>query len=162
MLAYEDFPVGHERELGQKLVTAEEVIAFAREFDPQPFHLDEAAAKASLLGGLAASGWHSCAMLMRLLCDGLLKDTASLGSPGLEEVRWLKPVLVGDTISARMKVTEARLSQSRPGVGILRVLYEVRNGKGEVVMTWDGLQLLATRASLEPSPAGAVKRARSR
>jgi acyl dehydratase len=145
MLVLEDFHVGQKRELGKRLVTREDVLAFAREFDPQPFHLDENAAKASILGGLAASGWHTCALLMRLLYDGLLKDAASLGSPGLEEVKWLKPVLAGDTISARMTVREVRVSKSKPGVGILRVLYEATNSKGETVMTWDGVQLIATR-----------------
>jgi acyl dehydratase len=145
MLHFEDFPVGHVRLFGDKLVTAEEIVAFARLYDPQPFHLDAAAGKASILGGLAASGWHTCAMLMRMICDAFLTDAASLGSPGLEEVRWLKPVLAGDRLSARLEVREARVSRSKPGVGILRVVYEVVNQRGEAVMTWDCTQFLATR-----------------
>jgi acyl dehydratase len=158
MLAFEDFPAGLVRDLGRKHVTREEVLSFAREFDPQPFHLDEAAARASILGGLAASGWHSCAMMMRLLYDGCLKETASLGSPGLEEVKWLKPVLVGDTIQATMKVLDARVSRSKPHVGILRILYEVTNQKGETVMTWDGVQLVRTRAGIAADADGAPDR----
>ena len=90
MRTYEDFAVGHTGSLGQKLVVADEVVAFALEFDPQPFHLDVQAGKASLLGGLAASGWHTSAMLMRMIYDAFLHETAGLGSPGIDEVKWLK------------------------------------------------------------------------
>ena len=89
---WEDFTVGETVAFGHKQVTREEIIAFASEFDPQPFHLDEAAARETLLGGLAASGWHSCAMLMRLICDDYLSEAAGMGGPGVEDVRWLKPV----------------------------------------------------------------------
>ena len=148
MRTFEDFPAGGSGLLGTKLVVADEVIAFAREFDPQPFHLDEAAGKASLLGGLAASGWHTSAMLMRMIYDAFLYETANLGSPGIDEVKWLKPVLVGDTLSGQYDVREARLSKSRPGLGILRIFYELRNQRGEPVISWDCVQFVATRTGL--------------
>ncbi len=94
---WEDFPVGQVREFGAYLATREAVIAFAREFDPQPFHLDDAAAEASLFGRLAASGWHTCAIAMRMMCDAYLLESASLGSPGLEKLSWKNPVYPGDT-----------------------------------------------------------------
>jgi acyl dehydratase len=137
MRHFEDFPVGFTGTLPAKLVTREETIAFARQFDPQPMHVDEAAAAKSLLGGIAASGWHTCAMLMRMICEGFLNDTAGLGSPGLAEVRWLKPVKPGDTLRAHYHVLEARLSSKRPDMGICRFVYEVMRDDGELVMTWD-------------------------
>lgn len=146
-LTFEDFPVGRVLDLGIKDVVESEVLAFARAYDPQPFHLDREAAERSLLGGLAASGWHTCAMLMRMIFDAYLKDTASLGSPGLEQVRWRRPVLVGDRLTGESRVVEARLSASRPGLGILRVVSELKNQKGEVVIVWDGTQFVATAES---------------
>ena len=98
---WEDFGVGRVMTLGSKTVERDETLAFAQQFDPQPFHLDDAAAEASLFKQLSASGWHTCAMTMRLMCDGYLNDSASLGSPGIDELRWLKPVYPGDTISGR-------------------------------------------------------------
>ena len=97
--AYEDFVEGASIDLGTKLVTAAEIIEFASEFDPQPMHLDEAAGKASILGGLAASGWHTCAMFMRMLCDAFLLDSTSQGAPGIDQVKWKRPVLAGDTLT---------------------------------------------------------------
>ena len=142
---FEDFTPGQVLELGRRTVTAEAIVAFAREFDPQPFHLDEEAAKRSIYGGLLASGWHTGAIMMRLLCDGLLHDTVSLGSPGIDEMRWLKPVRPGDTLAARMTVLEAIPSRSKPDRGVLRTLTEMRNQYGEVVMTVRGLSLLGRR-----------------
>ena len=136
MLHYHDFPLGRTGALPPKLVTLPEVLAFAEQFDPQPMHLDPAAAAASLLGGVAASGWHTCAMLMRMMCDGFLLNAASQGSPGLKEVRWLRPVLPGDTLEASWIVTGARVSASDPGRGIVTLFYEVtRQADGEAVMT---------------------------
>ena len=136
MLHYHDFPLGRTGTLPPKRVTRNEVIAFAREFDPQPMHLDDSAAAASLLGGIAASGWHTCAMLMRMICDGFMLETASQGGPGVKEVRWLKPVLPGDTLEASWTVVEARRSASDPGRGIVTLFYEVtRQADGEAVMT---------------------------
>lgn len=145
ILHWEDFEVGRTLTLGEKTVTREEIIAFASEFDPQPFHLDEAAAANTMLGGLAASGWHSCAMMMRLMCDGFLVNSSSLGSPGLKEVKWLKPVRPGDTLKAQYTCREARASKSRPGVGICELYYELLNSHGDLVMSWECTQFFGRR-----------------
>jgi len=135
---WEDFSVGSVREFGATLVTREAVLAFARDFDPQPFHLDDAAAEASLFGRLAASGWHTCAMAMRMLCDGYLLDSASLGSPGMDNIRWHAPVYPGDVLSARSTVLDARPMASRPGVGLVQAKSEVLNQHGVVVLSMQG------------------------
>jgi acyl dehydratase len=132
--AFEDFVPGEIVTFGAYEVTKEEIIAFASQFDPQPFHLDEAAGKASMLGGLAASGWHSCSIMMRMMFDGFMNGSTSLGSPGIDEVRWLKPVFPGDVLSVRREVLEARPSASKPDRGIVRFRFELMNQKGEVVM----------------------------
>lgn len=124
---YDDFIVGSHIPLGTKLVSAEEIIAFASEFDPQPFHLDEEVGKASILGGLAASGWHTCAMLMRMMTDTFISNSDSQGSPGLEYVKWLKPVLVGNTLSATTTILEKRVSRSQPTLGIIRLNHKITN-----------------------------------
>jgi acyl dehydratase len=144
-LHWEDFEVGRTVPLGEKQVTREEIVAFAAEFDPQPFHLDEVAAKDTMLGGLAASGWHTCAMLMRMMCDGFLLNSTSLGSPGLDEVKWLKPVRPGDTLRAQYTCVESRPSGRRPDMGVCKILYEVDNQHGETVMTWDCTQFFGRR-----------------
>jgi len=131
--AYEDFEEGVVIPLGSKLVSAEEIIEFAEEFDPQPFHLDEAAGKASILGGLSASGWHTSCIFMRLLCDGFLLDSTSEGSPGVDQARWRKPVLAGDTLTGRATVLARRESRSRPGLGLVTFRYDLFNQKGEAV-----------------------------
>jgi acyl dehydratase len=123
----------------------ERMIAFAREFDPQPFHTDEKAAEASIWGGLIASGWLTGSTLMRLLYDGFLKDTASLGSPGIDELRWLKPVRPGDTLTGRLTVIEATASRSRPDRGIVRTRMELMNQDGEAVMTITGVNFISRR-----------------
>jgi acyl dehydratase len=145
MLYFEDFPPGDVRESPARTVTREEIIAFAREFDPQPFHTDEAAAKGTIFGGLIASGWHTAGIYMRLMWETFLKDTASLGSPGVDEVRWLKPVRPGDTLRVRFTVLEAVPSRSKPDRGIVRTLSEIFNQHGEVVMTMRGLGLFGRR-----------------
>jgi acyl dehydratase len=142
---FEDFKPGDVIELGSRTITKERILAFAREFDPQPFHTDEEAAKRSIYGGLLASGWHTGSLLMRILYDGLLKDTASLGSPGIDELRWLKPVRPDDTLAARMTILEAIPSRSKPDRGLIRSLMEMRNQNGEVVLTIRGLSLLGRR-----------------
>lgn len=144
---WEDFVIGERIPLGSKTVTRDEVIAFAAEFDPQPFHLDEDAAKASLLGGLAASGWHSCSMLMRMICDGYLLNATSLGSPGIDEVKWMKPVRPGDILEAFYTCRESRPSGSKPDVGICKLHYELVNQNDETVMTWDCNQFFGRRES---------------
>lgn len=145
MLYFEDFPPGDVRESPSRAVTRDEIVAFAREFDPQPFHLDEDTARRSIYGGLLASGWHTCAIYMRLLWDTFLKDTASLGSPGMDEIRWVKPVRPGDTLRMRFTVVEAITSRSKPDRGIVRSVSEVFNQHGEVVMTLRGLGMFARR-----------------
>jgi acyl dehydratase len=145
LLTFEDFPVGRVLDLGAKSVTETEVLAFAWTYDPQPFHLDRLAGEKSILGGLAASGWHTCAMLMRMIFDAFIKDTAGQGSPGLEQLRWKRPVLVGDTLSGHGKVTAARLSASRPGLGIVKIIYELANQRGETVIIWDCTHFILTR-----------------
>lgn len=133
MAAFEDFAVGKRFDLGRKKVTADEIVAFASEFDPQPMHLDEEAGKASLLGGLAASGWHICAMFMRMMYDAYLDGSTSQGSPGLDYVRWKKPVLAGDVLTGRSEVVSARISGSRPELGLVTMRHELFNQKGEMV-----------------------------
>ena len=134
-LHWEDLTPGSVEEYGPRLVTREEIIAFAAEFDPQPMHLDEDAARQTMLGGLGASGWHSCAMAMRLMADGFLLDSTSMGSPGVEETRWLKPVRPGDRLTLRRTVLDARASNSRPDRGFVRFLFELLNHDGARVMT---------------------------
>ena len=142
---WEDFAVGRVLNLGSKVVQREETLAFAQQFDPQPFHLDDAAAEASLFKRLSASGWHTCAMTMRLMCDGYLNDSAGLGSPGIDELRWLKPVCPGDTISAEMTVLEARVMNSKPHVGLVLSRWRVFNQDGDDVMTMQGWGMFALR-----------------
>lgn len=127
------------------LVTREAVLAFAQQFDPQPFHLDDSAAEASLFGRLSASGWHTCAMTMRMMCDHYLLRSASLGSPGIEAVRWLKPVYPGDTLSVRLQILEARPMSSRPGVGLMKSSWIVRNQDQEAVMTMESWGMFRRR-----------------
>ena len=147
---WEDFPVGQVREFGAYRVTREAVLAFAREFDPQPFHLDDDAAEASLFGRLAASGWHTCAMAMRMMCDAYLLESASLGSPGLEKLSWKKPVYPGDTLHVRLEVLESRALASRAGVGMIRSRWGVMNQDGETVLTMEGFGMFRRRS---PAPA---------
>jgi acyl dehydratase len=144
-LYWEDFKVGETAPMGEKLVDQDEVIAFARAYDPQPFHIDEQAARQSMFGGLIASGWHTCAMVMRMMVDSYLGDSASLGSPGVDNVRWLKPVRPGDTIRATRTVLETRASQSRPEIGLMRSRWEVRNQRGELVMSMEGTGMFKRR-----------------
>lgn len=147
LLCFEDLPEGAVFDLGEKTVSRDEVVDFARRFDPQPMHLDEAAGARSLLGGLGASGWHTIAMFMRLLCDGLLLKSDSLGSPGIDEVRWIRPVKPGDRLRARAEVTQARASKSRPGVGIVHFRFVVENQDGDAVMTMNNPILFAMRGA---------------
>src|SRR3984893_11577385 len=142
---WDDIKAGDVVDLGSRTMEKERMLSFAREFDPQPFHTDENAAKASIWGGLIASGWHTGSVLMRLFCEGFLKDTASLGSPGLDELRWLKPVRPGDTLGVRVKLLEVTPSRSKPDRGSARVSYEVFNQRREVVMTMKGMGMFGRR-----------------
>jgi acyl dehydratase len=129
-LHFEDFPPGQVAEFGPRVITRAEIVEFAAEFDPQPMHLDEAAASAGMLGGLAASGWHSCCLLMRLISDGFILRAAFLGAPGVEEVRWLAPVRPGTTLTARATVLETRPSRSRPEMGFVKFRLELIDAAG--------------------------------
>src|SRR6185369_15597962 len=130
MLTFEDFPVGRLGTYGPRHVTREEVLAFAAEFDPQPMHLDEEAASKTMLKGLSGSGWHLCSLMMRLLFDGFIGRTASLGSPGVNEMRWLAPLRPGDDLTLDVGVAEARISRSRPETGIVTFKGTIRNAAG--------------------------------
>ena len=152
-IAFDDLYPGQIFTFGAYPVTSGEIIEFARQFDPQPFHLDEAAAKASPLGGLAASGWHTCAMAMRLAYDGFLKDTLGLGAPGIEETRWLAPVRPGMVLGGRWKVTWTRASQSRPEIGLAGMEAEIFDQTGAIVMTQRHTNLFARRDPSAPLPA---------
>ncbi len=124
-LHWEDFQPGAVAVYGPRLVTREEIVAFAAEFDPQPMHLDETAASATMLGGLGASGWHTCCLLMRMIADGFILDSSSMGGPGVDEVRWLAPLRPGTRIRVRSTVLDARASSSRPEMGLVKFLFEV-------------------------------------
>ncbi|MGE0699262.1 MAG: MaoC family dehydratase [Hyphomicrobiaceae bacterium] len=151
----EDLEIGRQVGFGSLEVTKEDIVSFAQAFDPQPIHLDEEAAKRSIVGGLCASGFHSCAMLMRMLADDFLAHGTSLGSPGIDEARWMKPVRPGDRLTARFVCPEKRPLASRPHVGIAKMMIEMLNQKGEVVMSWDSNQLLRVRhPSSGAAPAG--------
>ena len=142
---WEDFQAGSEREFGAMPVTREAILAFAGQFDPQPFHLDDAAAEASLFGSLSASGWHTCAMAMRMMCDDYLLESSSLGSPGIDNLRWTKPVHPGDTLSIRLTVLEARPMASRPAVGLVLSKWEVLNQDRDPVLTMQGWGMFGRR-----------------
>jgi acyl dehydratase len=132
---FEDFAVGDVYELGSRSLTQDRIIAFAREYDPQSFHVDPEAAKQSSFGTLIASGWQTVAVFMSLLVNGLLEDAASMGSPGVDGIQWLKPVKPGDQLSARIRVLESMPSKSRPDRGIVKTQGEMVNQDGELVMT---------------------------
>ncbi len=144
-LYFEDFTVGDVAEYGPREVTREEIIAFAAQFDPQPMHLDEEAGRASMLGGLAASGWHSCAILMRMIYDGFLHESASMGSGAVDEVRWLAPLRPGDHVTIRRHVREARVSRSKPDRGFVTLHLEMVNQDGTTVMTLATPMMMARR-----------------
>src|SRR6185295_16174250 len=135
MLTFEDFPQGHFMTLGPCHVTRDDIIAFASEFDPQPMHLDAAAAAQSLLGGLSGSGWHMCALVMRMQVDGYLNRSASLGGLGVEEVKWLAPLRPDDVLTLEVYVDARRRSKSRPDAGIINFRSELFNGSGQQLMT---------------------------
>lgn len=132
---FESFKAGESWISAPKTLTKQEIIAFAEAYDPQPFHLDEDAAAQSLLGGLAASGWHSCATLMRLLCDDFLLNSSSMGSPGIDEVKWLQPVFPGDALRMKASVLETRASNSRPDMGLVRFHFDLLKANQDVAMT---------------------------
>jgi acyl dehydratase len=142
---FDDLAVGSTVDLGTTTVSEEEILRFAREFDPQPFHIDPAAAEQSIFGGIIASGWHTCSLTMRLLVDGLLANSSSLGSPGIEQIRWVKPVRPDDTLHAVLTVKDIRHSQSKPDRGTALMRIEVTNQAGELVMWMESFGMFAKR-----------------
>jgi acyl dehydratase len=154
---FEDFKPGDTIALGSRFLSEADIVAFARDYDPQSFHVDAEAARNSTFGGLVASGWHSCVIFMRLLVDGLLKESSALASPGVDEIRWLKPVRPGDRLSAKLAVIDATPSRSKPDRGLVRHACELSNQRGEVVMTMRTLALFGRRpaAPLRDSDASA-------
>ena len=146
----EDFPVGVRRELGSTTLVEDEVIRFAREFDPQPFHVDKAAAEQGFYGGIIASGWHTCSLTMRIMVDNYLADAAALGSPGIDELRWLKPVRPGDRLTVYSTVREVKNSTSKPDRAVLTTVTEVENQRGDVVLTMLGKTMMLRRPATAP------------
>jgi acyl dehydratase len=153
-LTFEDFPPGHFGHFGPRRVTREEMLAFAAEFDPQPMHLDEAAASRSMLKGLSGSGWHLCAIMMRMMVDGFIGRSASLGSPGVNELRWLAPLRPDDDLVLDVEVAEARISRSRPGTGIVTFKAVVRNAAGQALCEMISPIMVARRAGIASGQAG--------
>jgi acyl dehydratase len=145
MKYYEDIAVGDTEEFGEYHVTKEEIIEFASQYDPQPFHTDEEAATESAFGELVASGWHTAAICMRLLVDNMMDKRASMGARGVDELRWRQPVKPGDTLHLRTEVVDKRRSESDPGRGYVDNRMEGINQDGEVVISWVGLGMVAVR-----------------
>lgn len=146
MRYYEDLSVGDVAEFGQYEMTREEIIDFASKYDPQPFHLSEEGGEASLFGGLCASGWHTCAATMRLMVEEMTKQkTAGLGSPGIDELKWLKPVFPGDVLRVKTTILGKSESKKRPQIGFIKNQYEVFNQKDEKVMSFTGNFIIQRR-----------------
>ena len=146
-LSWEDFAAGHVTEYGPRQVTRDEIIAFASEFDPQPIHLDEEAARASMLGGLSASGWHTCSLAMRMIADGILHNAMSMGAPGVDEVRWIVPLRPDESITLRATVLDTRVSRSRPDMGFVKFRFDLINQGGTTIMTMTSSIMLGRRTA---------------
>ncbi|MGE0801509.1 MAG: MaoC family dehydratase [Lautropia sp.] len=142
---FEDYTVGEVHDFGDQLVSREEIIEFASRYDPQPFHIDERAAADSLYGGLIASGWMTAGVLMRMLVDHFISPLSSMGSPGIDELRWLKPVRPGDRLRARVEVLEMRRSVSRPDRGVIRFHQQLFNQNDEMVLSMRGMGMYRCR-----------------
>jgi len=142
---WDDYEIGQKFDLGSTSFTADEIVDFARQYDPQSFHVDAAAARQSMFGGLIASGWHVTAKLMRLFVDNYVDQRTALGSPGVDEVRWLKPVRPGDTLSALVECAGKVPSKSRPEMGIIHERWRATNQDGELVMTLKGTNMVRRR-----------------
>ena len=142
---WEDLTVGETVDIGSYTITADEIIAFARQFDPQPFHTDAEKAKDSIYGGLIASGWHTAGLMMRLYAEHYLTKVGSLASPGVDELRWIKPVRPGDTLSVRVTILDAVASRSKPDRGVVTSFIEVLNQAEEVVMSMRAVNMILRR-----------------
>jgi acyl dehydratase len=145
MRTFEDLPPGFTQTFGPLHVSKDDILAFAREYDAQPFHVDEVAAKDSFVGTLIASGWHTCSLNMRLVAEGLLLDSSGMGAPGVEEVKWVKPVRPGDSLRTHMKVLESRTSKSRPSLGLVQFQFDMVNQADETVLSQTNWVMFATR-----------------
>ena len=143
---FDDYVEGDVHRFGSVSVEADEIVAFAKRYDPQTFHTDPEAAKATQFGGLIASGWHTCGLMMRLYAEHYLTHVASLASPGLDELRWLKPVRPGDRLSVQVTVLKAAPSKSKPDRGAVTSFIEVFNQADEPVMTMKVVNIIARRA----------------
>ena len=146
---FEDYEAGRVYELGSVRVELAEVIEFATRYDPQYFHIDEIRAKESIYGGVIASGWHTASMMMRVFADGFLSDVSSMGSPGLDELRWYHPVRPGDTLFVSAIVLETRLSKSKPDRGVMRTRTEVRNQYHELALSSTAANFMRRRPDSE-------------
>jgi acyl dehydratase len=144
---FEDYWVGETLTFGDTLISEAQIIEFASRYDPQAFHLDQAAAAQSVYGGLIASGWMTGSLMMRMTADHFISPKASMGSPGIDEVRWLKPVRPGDRLKVRVTIIEARRSSSKPDRGIVRSLSEAINQHDDVVMSFKGMGMYRCRAA---------------
>jgi acyl dehydratase len=151
---WEDLEVGQTRDLGSISPTREEIIAFASQFDPQPFHLSDEGGRNSVFGALSASGWHTCAMAMRLMVTNFLHESSSLGSPGLESLKWTKPVYPGDVLRLQHTITEKRVMSKRPDVGLVRTIWEMFNQNGDKVLHMEGYGMFRLR---EPPRSAAAR-----
>ena len=143
---WEDFTPGRVFETPTRTLSEQDILRFAREYDPQPFHTDPQAARATPFGGLIASGWQTASATMRLMCDGYLLETSCVGSPGLEELRWLKPVRPGDTLRLKTTVLETMPSSKQPNRGTVLFRWDTFNQNGEIVLSMRGRQLFLRRA----------------
>jgi acyl dehydratase len=142
---FEDYVPGTSVDCGSFSLSEAEIIAFATEYDPQPFHIDPLAAKSGPFGGLIASGWHTTSRMMRLLVDNYVSQESGLGAAGVDELRWLRPVRPGDTLHVRATVVEARRSSSKPDRGIVKTLMELTNQDGDLVMTVTAINFVRAR-----------------
>ncbi|TVT48695.1 MAG: MaoC family dehydratase [Denitromonas halophila] len=142
---FEDYAVGEVAEFGNYLVTEAEIVRFASAYDPQPFHTDPVAATASHFGGLVGSGWMTCAIVMRLFCDHFIPACSAMGSPGIDQLRWLRPVRPGDRLRARATIVDARRSRSKPDRGVITLLQEAINQDGETVVSYTGRAMFLCR-----------------
>jgi acyl dehydratase len=147
---WEDLQPGSVRELGEISVSAEEIKGFAEQFDPQPFHTDEAAGRRSIFGNLCASGWHTCALAMKLTVENFLNESSSMGSPGLENLRWLKPVYPDDTLRLQHTIIESRPLRTRTDTGLVRSVWDLFNQNGEKVLQMEGYGMFRRRHPATP------------
>ncbi|OUR78560.1 acyl dehydratase [Alphaproteobacteria bacterium 46_93_T64] len=148
---FEDIQIGSSKEFGSKTITLAEIIDFATKYDPQPFHIDEEAAKDSIYGGIIASGWHTASMTMRMMVDHMISGRASLGSPGVDNLQWMKPVRPGDTLRARTEVIDKKRSKSRPEMGTIFGVTQVFNQHDEMVMRFGTIGLTLGRPEENPT-----------